>query len=341
MSTPFPSFTDLATTAGNAPVGGATTPAQTQSAPGALSQGAVSNPTPPIAVPAAPQPQTPPANALIRRLETSGVLSQGHGFTDDMQVLEYIAANGSQAAEQQPPAPPQQAAPETPAPSPGDLSAAAVTFQQAGMLNFQNGVYVATSPLAADVARALNDNLARQRAVQAELVDPTAFVRTYGQDVIREATEPLHNEIQALREQLAAVARQAIPDPATTFVRDNRQALVAPDGSYTAAGAAYQAAWDAAVRGGVQDRTAAHTIASLAARPLMSSTPQAAPAPNNAPPNTPWLGTITTQAANPAFASPGSIVASGPQPGSVPVNNGGFPDFTLMAQQARSVPGTP
>lgn len=342
MSTTFPSFADLSATA---PVGGVNPPTQQpQPASGAAfpppqpaPAPAPTAPTAPTPAPAAPSaPAAASSNiAMIRRLEANGTLPQGHGFTDDLQVLQYLA-EASQTPE---PAPPQQTAPaETPAPSPADLSAAALSFQQAGMLAFRDGAYVASNPLATQVASALNDNLARQRAIQAELADPERFIRNYGQGFVAEVTAPLQQEIATLREQLAAVARQAVPDPATTFVQTNRPALVGPDGALTAAGQAYHAAWEAATAAGVRDRTAAHTIAHLAAKPLLNTQ---TPPPAQQPPaaaQKPWLQTVTTQSANPAFSAPGSIVNNGPPAGSVPVNNAGFPDFTLMAAASQQVP---
>jgi len=335
MSVPFPNFADLSATA---PVGGVNPPTQQpQPASGAAFPPPQPAPTPaptaPTPAPAAPSaPTAVPSNiAMIRRLEANGTLPQGHGFTDDMQVLQYLA-EASQTPE---PAPPQQTAPEeTPAPSPGELSAAALSFQQAGMLTFRDGAYTATNPLATSVASALNDNLARQRAIQAELADPRQFIRNYGQEFVAEVTAPLQHEIATLREQLAAVARQAVPDPAATFVQTNRSALVGSDGALTAAGQAYHAAWEAATAAGVRDRTAAHTIAHLAAKPLLTlQTPPPAQQPPAAA-QKPWLQTVTTQSANPAFSAPGSIVNNGPPASSVPVNNAGFPDFTLMAAAA-------
>lgn len=342
MTTPaLPSFADLAAAA---PVGGANPPVQQMPA----APGAAFNPPQVAAVPA--QVATPPAVAptpapvavnpnvaMIRRLEADGTLPANHGFSDDMQVLEYLANQAGSAAQPQPPqtAPQQPAATGMPAPSPAELAAAAASLQQSGLLAFRDGVYVAVSPLANSVAEAMNANIARRRAVEAELADPHQFIRNYGQTFVEEAVAPLQEEIATLRAQLAAVARQAIPDPGTTFVAENRAVLVGPTGALTPAGQAYQNAWAAAVQGGVTSREAAHNIALMAAKPLMSPVAPAAPAATPQPqqPAAPWLQTIPAGAApaNPAFTSPGSITANGPAALSVPTTNSGFPDFTALA----------
>lgn len=340
----LPSFADLAAAA---PVGGANPPVQQMPA----APGAVFNPP---QVPAAPAQVTAPPTvvsaqapavvnpnvAMIRRLEADGTLPANHGFSDDMQVLEYLASQANSATQPQPSqmAPQQPAAAGTPAPSPAELAAAAASFQQSGLLAFRDGAYVAVNPLANSVAEAMNANMARRRAVEAELADPHQFIRNYGQAVIEETVAPLQQEIDALRAQLAAVARQAIPDPGATFVAENRAALVGPTGTLTPAGQAYQNAWTAAVQGGVTSREAAHTLALMAARPLMSPVTPAAPVATPQPqqpaaPAAPWLQTIPAGAApaNPAFTSPGSITANGPAALSVPTTNSGFPDFTALA----------
>ena len=333
----LPSFTDLAAAA---PVGGANPPVQQMpAAPGAAfaAPQVAAAPAQVVAPPAvAPSPAANPNVAMIRRLEADGTLPANHGFSDDMQVLEYLANQASSAAQPQPSqmAPQQQVATGTPAPSPAELAAAAASMQQSGLLTFRDGVYVAVSPLANSIAEAMNSNIARRRAVEAELADPHQFVRNYGQTFVEEALAPLQQEIESLRAQLAAVARQAIPDPGTTFVEQNRSALVSPTGAFTPAGQAYQAAWTAAVQGGVTSRETAHTLALMAAKPLMTAS-AATPQPQQpaAPPAAPWLQTIPAGAApaNPAFTSPGSITASGPTALSVPTTNSGFPDFTALA----------
>jgi len=341
MTTPaLPSFADLAAAA---PVGGANPPVQQMpAAPGAAfaAPQVAAAPAQVVAPPAvAPPPAANPNVAMIRRLEADGTLPANHGFSDDMQVLEYLANQASSAAQPQPSqmAPQQQVATGTPAPSPAELAAAAASMQQSGLLTFRDGVYVAVSPLANSIAEAMNSNIARRRAVEAELADPYQFVRNYGQTFVEETIAPLQQEIESLRAQLAAVARQAIPDPGTTFVEQNRSALIGPTGAFTPAGQAYQTAWAAAVQGGVTSREAAHSLALMAARPLMTTPAAPVVAAQTqqpaAPQTTPWLQTIPAGAvpANPAFTSPGSITANGPAALSVPTTNSGFPDFTALA----------
>lgn len=334
----LPTFTDLASSQG-AP-GGATLPAQPV-APVVP----VAAPAPPAPIAAsAPQQALPsaalPTDAMIRRLEATGTLSAGHGFTDDMQVLEYLASQQQPPSEPTPPAaqPSQPATGGMPAPSHSELAAAAASLQQSGMLTFDTGTgsWKATSPLADAVAQAMNANVARQRAVMTELSDPHAFIRNYGAEAFTEFLAPLQLQVQqiteALQQQRQLLAATA-PDPGKEFVAANAAVLKNTDGSLTAAGLAYSQAWDAASRGGIRNRQSAHELALMAARPLMSAlatqTPSAAPP----KPTLPWSSTIPTNAVNATFSSPGSLTASGPPPISVPTNNAGFPDFTAMAAQ--------
>jgi len=338
-SSAFPTFTDLAA-AQSAP-GGATPSAQPAASVVPVAAPAVTaTPVAAVAPPQIPPPAAVSTNAMIRRLEASGTLNPGHGFTDDMQVLEYLAVQQQPAQEPTSPAaqPPQPATGGMPAPSHSELAAAAAALQQSGMLTFEagTGVWKAVSPLAATVANAMNENVARQRAVMTELSDPQAFIRNYGADAFSEFIAPLQTQIQqltdALQQQRQMLAANA-PDPGKEFVAANSAALKNPDGSLTAAGQAYSQAWDAAARAGVRNREAAHDLAFMAARPLMP-TPAAQTVPAAPSKQTlPWSSTIPTTAVNPTFSAPGPLTTSGPAPLGVPVNNAGFPDFTAMAAQ--------
>jgi hypothetical protein len=287
---------------------------------------------------------------LVDYYERSGQLDPGT-FSNDLQLTQYLAQMAVTA--QQPPAQPapapQPVAVQQPAQlaTPGqqdtsspDLIRAAEAMQTAGLLAVENGVWVARNAVASQLAEQMNARAARARMVQAELSDPTDFIRKYGAQAFESALAPFQQQLQQLMQQNQLLQQQIQanqPKPYEAFLETNKAALftVLPDGkrNLLPAGHAYHNAWTAAADQGITDQAALHAIAQAACTPLLTA-PAAPPA---APPPAPWISSVQP-ATDPSFNKPGTPLAQQGAPPALglPTGNDGFPDFSQMARQLNS-----
>ena len=297
----------------------------------------------------APQPAAPVENRLVQKYIQAGQIQPGR-FQNDEQLMNALITLAQQQAEaleaaqgQQPAAPQPPAAPVTPTPpAPGvDLSQLATVFQQQGLLSFQNGQWVAANPIAQEAAAQLNRKALEAQAIQAELSDPRNFILKHGADALKEKLlPPLEQRIADLQAQLERqqqVLDQAIPKPHEAWFNENRKALETVDANgqptKTAAGVAFENAWNTAVQAGVNDPVALHRIAQAAALPVIQ---QVAPPQQQQAPAVPWFQQAqNTPATDTGFGLPGSQVGNPHQPTGigVPQMNDGFPDYHAMLRQ--------
>jgi hypothetical protein len=253
-------------------------------------------------------------------------------------MMELVEQYETEREGQQPAAPAAPAAPTQPvvpkAPQPaGNLSQAQLAFQQAGMISFQNGQWVATNPLANDLVGQLNQQVMQQHQRLQELSDPKSFISQYGKDVIKQEMDPLLQEIQTLKQQNAEMQRQfqsSRPKPYEGFLTTHAAALRNPDNSLTAVGQLYDSTWKTASAGGVTDEAILHKLAEAAVNPYLR-----APAPQAAqPPQTFMQFAAQSQPSDPGFNSPGTVLTNaGQTPIGLPLTNRGMPDMRAMMSQ--------
>lgn len=297
-------------------------------------------------------PTTPAVeNRLVQKYIQAGQIQPGR-FQNDEQLMNALITLAQQQAEaleavqgQQPAAPqPPAAPPTTPTPpaTPGvDLSQLATVFQQQGLLSFQNGQWIATNPVAQEAAVQLNRKALEAQAIQAELSDPRNFILKHGADALKEKlltpVEQRLAEMAAQIERQQQLLDQAIPKPHEAWFNENRKALETVDATgqpvKTAAGVAFENAWNTAVQAGVNDPVALHKIAQAAALPVIQ---QVAPPQQPQAPAVPWFQQAqNTPATDTGFGLPGSQVGNPHQPTGigVPVTNDGFPDYHQMLRQ--------
>jgi hypothetical protein len=208
----------------------------------------------------------------------------------------------------------------------------ATVFQQNNWLALQNGQWVATNPLATQVAQQLNNQALEAQARQAELADPRSFIAKYGKEAFEQFTTPLQEKLQQVLERNQRLEQQLssmIPKPHESWIKEHEAKLWTTDPAGarvpTAAGAAYRDAWDLAVNSGVTDPAAAHRIASMAASPYLQNSQPAAPQPQQ-----PWMSqALQRPVSDPSFAAPGTVLNNvvPPQQRGVPLDNQGFPTF--------------
>lgn len=292
-------------------------------------------------------------------MEAEGKIPRGQ-FKDDAELLQalYSVADQSlteleklKSSQANPPAAPPgtpvlasgssgvpaaQPAAAAPAALNQDITRAAMALQQQGLLTFTNGQWVATSPVAGDIAAKMNQAALDIQAKTAELADPGAFIQKYGTDVIQAAVKPLQEQLEAVRRQnqeLEQRLRASIPKPYEGWLRDNQKHLKTADGQLTEAGQAYSMAWDAAVANGVTSEQVLHQKAVEWASRFLPKTPNSAQPSQAAPPS--FLSTVGQAPANPGFNAPGSTFAKQGNPSgvNVPVTNKGLPDFNEMQRQ--------
>ena len=288
-------------------------------------------------------PPTPSAPAsLLRDYESRGLVPPNrfqsdaelvHGLYELAQTLATDRPE-PRAAATPPPAVPDQVAQQPPA---EDIARVATAFQQQGLLSFANGQWVATNPMAGEVAAAMNRRNAEAQARQAELSDPSGFIRKYGADVFKQMVDPLHQQVQTLIEEnkrLQESISSLAPKPYASWIKENQAKLYTVDpqtGSnvLSPAGNAYHAAWGSAAQAGVTDEAALHHIAMTTANPYMAVQVQ-----QTAQPAKPWSASLAVSPDN-GFNAPGS--AMGRQAGStgvsVPVGPDGMPSFRMMLAQ--------
>ena len=301
--------------------------------------------TPPATpVPAAQPPAQPTQQQFsIAELERMGRIPVGQ-FKSERELFDAMYGALEQTAteleqyRQRPPvtpaAPVQPATPATPAVPADDLTKMATVFQQNNWLALQNGQWVATNPLATQVAQQLNTQALEAQARQAELADPRSFISKYGKEVFEQALSPLQEQMkqvlernQRLEMQLSAMT----PKPHESWIKEHEAKLWTTDPAGTRvptqAGAAYRDAWDLAANSGVTDPTAAHQIASMAASAYLQSTQPAAPP----QPQQPWLQQALQRppVSDPSFNAAGTVLNNSvpPQQRGVPLDNQGFPTF--------------
>ncbi len=317
--------------------GGANSPPAPASQPGGTGFNA------PPATPAQPPAQPTQQQFSIAELERMGRIPPGQ-FKSERELFDAMYGALEQTAteleqyRQRPPvapaAPVQPATPATPAVPADDLTKMATVFQQNNWLALQNGQWVATNPLATQVAQQLNTQALEAQARQAELADPRSFISKYGKEVFEQALSPLQEQMkqvlernQRLEQQLSAMT----PKPHESWIKEHEAKLWTTDPAGqrvpTQAGAAYRDAWDLAANSGVTDPTAAHQIASMAASAYLQSTQPAAPP----QPPQPWLQQVLQRppVSDPSFNAAGTVLNNSvpPQQRGVPLDNQGFPTF--------------
>ena len=307
--------------------------------------------TPPAGVAGGQAVASTPTNAMLRQYESQGLVPAGR-FTNDAEMVEALyslATNlASRQDDQRPEAPaparpvqPAQPVPQQQPQQPArDISQVATTFQQAGLLSYANGQWVATNPMATQVAEQLNAQIIAAQARQAELADPDSFIRRYGTGAIREALTPIDEELQQVKAQYQMLQQQLeamTPKPYESWIQQHQSQLYSTDPAtqarvYTPAGKTYDSMWTTAYEAGVRDVAKLHEIASSAAQPyLQQAAPVTQPA---AKPAVPWASTVQP-AGDSGFNAPGSQMgrAAGSTGISVPVGNDGMPSFSLMLAQ--------
>lgn len=214
-------------------------------------------------------------------------------------------------------------------------------MQQANLLKFENGSWVAASPVAAQIATTLNQRILEAQARTVELADPTSFIDRYGKDVIAKHLTPLQQQLEAMKKQNELLQQQvmnALPKPYEGFMSQYKPQLqtTGPNGqvSLTPAGQVYASVWDQAVSAGIRDESQLHSLAEAATLPLLQRQ-QAAPPVQQAAPQQPWIATVNNSVpANPAFAAPGSVMGNhNPAASDIPINQFGLPDMQAMIAQ--------
>lgn len=321
-----PSFADLQTAATtppntlNAPSGGATQPAVPASQPGGGG--------PPV------------QRTYLDELERAGRVNAGQ-FNNDRDLIEALYGTAETLANQveqyektasvKPETPPPQTAPAAPA---ADLTKMATVFQQQGWLSLQSGQWVASNPMATELAQQLNRSVMEAQARQAELADPAAFIGKYGADVFKQQLDPLQQRVDQLTRQNQELLEQfqaSAPRVDKNWVSENKAKLYTTDASGkevpTPACKAYGEAWEMARRAGLSlDQI--HTYALSVATPHL--TPET---PSVAPPVEPWAQqAFANPRTDPSFNAPGTVLSnSAPVSGpSLPLGNDGYPTFSSL-----------
>lgn len=329
---------------------------QYQNIPSAPSGGANSPPVPVMPgglglPPQAPQPQTPAAPAapsLIQQYEAAGRIPVGR-FKTEQELVEALyqvaetAASELDQARQAPSAPATPQAPVTPA-TPAvpaeDLTKMATAFQQHGWLSLQNGQWVATNPLAGQLATQLNNQILEAQARQAELADPVSFFKKYGTQAMQENLTPMQAELAALKEQYQTLQRQvfeATPKPWDGFMKQYESQLWTTDPSgqraHSAAGKAYHDAFEMAQQYQMSPGDA-HKFAETATKPYLQQQVQQPAAPQQS-----WMQQVAQNQVptDPSFNRPGTVLNQGVPQGQmgIPRDNDGYTSFNLLAQMPR------
>lgn len=340
MTTPvlpaMPSFADLQAQQAsiqpvppNAPSGGATQPSVPASQPGGGS------PPPAVSQPTVPQP-------YVAELERLGRIPVGR-FTNDRDLIDTLYGTAENLATQveqfeaRQAAPVQPAAPVVPATPVADVTKMATVFQQNGWLALQNGQWVATNPMATQLATQMNASIMEAQARQAELAEnPSAFISKHGADVFKQALSPLQQEIETLRQQNQQLQQQfeaSTPRLDKTWVETNKAQLYTTDAAGkevpTQAGKAYGEAWEMARAAG-KPIDQIHSFALSVATPYLAAAATPAPAP--APPQTWVQQVLSNPGTDPSFTAPGTVLNKSVPPNGIgyPVDNDGYPSFSKL-----------
>lgn len=326
---PVPQFTPPNSM--SAPSGGANSPPVPVSQPGGMG----------LPIPQTP-PAAPPQPSLIQKYEQEGRIPVGR-FKSEQELVDALyqvaetAANRLEQYNQQPPAAPATPAPAVAPVAPAeDLTKMATYFQQNNWLALQNGQWVATNPLASQLAGQLNQQIMEAQARQAELADPVSFFKKYGSDALKENLTPMQAELAELKAQYQALQSQiaeAAPKPWDGFLKQYDAQLWTTDPSGqrvpSPVGKVYHDAFEIARQSGLS-AAEIHKLAEMATRPYLQQAQQ---------PTTPqqsWMQQVTTNQAptDPSFSRPGTVLNNGVPPGQmgIPRENNGFTSFNLLAQ---------
>ena len=286
-----------------------------------------------------PQPAPQPSRSMLDRLVGQGQLTpaMAREFRDDNDLMDALL----QMSLDPPAEPPvqQPAAANTPSlptqPTPGspdqDTSGAEVAsaLVGAGLIKQVGSRYIAENPDFAGYADQLNRQQAETEARLQELRDPSKWFSKYGEDFLKQHTDPLMQKISQLESQLTAMT----PPPHEAWVKENNSKLFNQDGTRTPAGETYHNVYATLQSQGVSDLKVLHATASRAAEPWLNHTP-VAQAPAQPQQSSPGFWERANQAlpAAPGFSAPGSPLANqGPQTGGIPVTGRGFVDFRQLA----------